>query len=62
MDPSTAQITPRVSLGESGVSTPRTGTPGVDTPKATEKREVFSDLRKLVTFAVRKDREQKGQD
>jgi hypothetical protein len=62
MDPSTALITARPSMSDSGTSTPRTATSGVDTPRGTEKREVFSDLRKLVNFAVRKDREQRGQD
>ncbi|KAG8859608.1 Vacuolar protein sorting-associated protein 53 [Serendipita sp. 411] len=53
MDPSTTQITTRPSLTDSGTNTPRSGTPGITTPKPTERREVFSDLRRLVTFATR---------
>ncbi|KAG8803004.1 Vacuolar protein sorting-associated protein 53 [Serendipita sp. 398] len=53
MDPGTAQITTRPSLTDSGTNTPRSGTPGITTPKPTERREVFSDLRRLVTFATR---------
>jgi len=61
MDPTAGQITARPST-DGGPYTPRSGTPAMDSPRSTEKREVFSDLRKLVTFAVRKDRESKNQE
>jgi hypothetical protein len=64
MDPSNAQITarPSISLSDSGVNTPRASTPGTDPPRGSERREVLQDLRRLMTFAVRKDRETKNQD
>ncbi|KIM30498.1 hypothetical protein M408DRAFT_66180 [Serendipita vermifera MAFF 305830] len=60
MDPSASQITTRPSM-DSGSHTPRSGTPGTDSPKTTERREVLSSLRGLVTFAVKRDRENKNQ-
>lgn len=53
MDPSTA-------TGPGGSSTPSTG---ADSPRATEtRREVFSDLRKLVSFTMRRDSRPLGRD
>ncbi|CAG7854625.1 Vacuolar protein sorting-associated protein 53 AltName: Full=GARP complex subunit vps53 [Serendipita indica DSM 11827] len=60
MDPGTGQIMSRPSM-DSGTSTPRSTATGTDTPKS-ERREVLPDWRRLVGFAVRRDRENKAQD